>query len=97
VTPAQVTQKALRVLNGILDELKRQAPQLMADSTGQTGNLIRSIAAFHEAVVETYKEVQEQPLPTSAATAEKSAEDPLKAALEAWRAGSESDLKALKQ
>jgi hypothetical protein len=96
VTPEAVTEQALKVLSGVLTQLERQAPTLIGQSAGQTGSLIKAIAEFHKAAVSTHREVQEQSPPVSA-TPEKSAEDPLKAALEAWRAGSESDLKALKQ
>src|SRR5262249_9669117 len=61
VTPAEVAQKALQTIDGILDELKIQGPALMQSNPGQTGNLIRSIAAFHEAAIETHKQVVQQP------------------------------------
>ena len=82
VSVADVTQKSLRVLSGILDEMRKQAPELIASSTGQFGNLVRSVAVFQEAAVETHKQVEQQPPPS---VERKPGDDPLAKAMKEWR------------
>jgi hypothetical protein len=95
VTVEDVIGKGLRVLSGLYDEIQKQAPNLIASNAGPFGSLVKAVSAFQDSVVESHRQAQDkQPAPT---VGSKPVEDPLKAALEAWRAGSESDLKALKQ
>jgi glycerol-3-phosphate dehydrogenase len=95
VTVEEVVGKGLRVLNGLYDEIERQKANLIANNTGPFGSLVKAVSAFQDSVVESHRQSQDkQPAPT---VGSKPVEDPLKAALETWRAGSESDLKALKQ
>src|SRR5262249_23764261 len=93
VTVVDVTHKSLRVLNGILDEMRRQAPELIASSTGQFGNLVRSVATFQAAVVQTHREFQEQQ-PPSLGESQQSNHDPFAALVARWHRDNGDEEKA---